>query len=303
MQYTKKPKFFITILYFAFASCSNLKGCKDFSISTAEKNRRNIICFVDLSGSVSNNQRKSYIKAIEQILKNMGLNDRLICYPIDKGSYSDPIKILNEDFKDATPESITFSEAFDSLNKNTKDSILPFIRENEGLGDEDIQASRRERYVSYILPYVEKRLNNIRPDKKFSGKSDIIYAIINSKKDIEAEDAYGLEVSNYLIFLSDMIHDDGTIDFDKHYGISRDEGETVLQNLKSTNLIPNLQKASIIVLGKSQGKYAKTPEAEENIKRFWEEYFSSKYANGGSFYYESIDAISDIPKLLAFQKN
>jgi hypothetical protein len=275
-------------------------GCNATNNPLASK-RRNIICFVDLSASVTEAQRAIYVQAVEQVLKNMSSNDRLICYPIDAGSYSSPVKILNEDFKYATLDNITFPEAFRKMNKRTRDSIMPpFIKETETIFDDKVQANRIQAYVNAIMPLIEPKFRHIRKDNRFSQHSDIIHSVLNSEKDIEASDSYDLKVSNYFIFLSDMIHDDGTINFDKPYGISRSEGERVLQNLKGTNLIPDLKQTRIIIIGRSAGRKAKTPEAMENIKRFWEEYFSTKYANGGTFYYAGVDAISDIPRLLEF---
>jgi len=286
-------KIIITILIlFSTVQCEN---------PLAEE-RRNIICFVDLSASVSQEQKNNYSKAIEEILKSMSANDRIVCYPIDAGSYSNPIKIFNEDFKNATESNISFPEAFKDLPKNVKDSILPpFIKENETVFDETKQSKRIQEYVNHIIPFIKNKLENVRSDKMLSKYSDILHCVLNSEKDIEESDSYSLKVTNYFIFLSDMIHDDGIITFDKPYGISRDEGEKVLQNLKSTNLIPDLKKSKIIIIGRSTGSRAKTPEALENIRTFWEEYFSPKYANGSDVYYAGADAISDIPKLLQAQ--
>lgn len=263
--------------------------------------RRNIVCFVDLSASVTQSQRADYVKAVEEVLKNMSSNDRLVCYPIDAGSYSNPVKILNEDFKYATADNISFPDVFKTMEKDKRDSIMPpFVKENETLFDDKIQKRRIQSYVHAILPLIDSKFRNVRKDLKLSQHSDIIHSVLNSEKDIEPSDKYDLEVSNYFIFLSDMIHDDGIINFDKPYGISRSEGEKVLQSLKSTNLIPDLKRTHIIVIGRGAGRRAKTPEAMENIKRFWEEYFSEKYANGGDLYYAGVDAITDIPRLLEF---
>jgi hypothetical protein len=256
---------------------------------------------VDLSASVTQSQRADYVKAVEEVLKNMSSNDRLVCYPIDAGSYSNPVKILNEDFKYATADNISFPDVFKTMEKDKRDSIMPpFVKENETLFDDKIQKRRIQSYVHAILPLIDSKFRNVRKDLKLSQHSDIIHSVLNSEKDIEPSDKYDLEVSNYFIFLSDMIHDDGIINFDKPYGISRSEGEKVLQSLKSTNLIPDLKRTHIIVIGRGAGRRAKTPEAMENIKRFWEEYFSEKYANGGDLYYAGVDAITDIPRLLEF---
>ncbi len=275
-----------------------ISGCEDM-----QEKRKNIICFVDLSGSINPENKNAYVNAIKIILNNMNAYDRLIVYPIDKGSYTNPVKIVYEDFMN--------SDSFYGITfKNIPDSIKPpFTRKGDGITKkEEKRQERIQRYVNTIIPLVEHRLDSIYEARsKFSSYSNILWAVLNCRDEMEIveteeAEAFSLEEKiipyNYIIFLSDMIHESQEYNFNKSKGVMEDDRLSILQDLKENDRIPDLKGANVIVLGKGPGANVKTEAAIDEIEDFWEIYFSESYANGRLYLYRGIDKIDEIPRFL-----
>ncbi len=279
-------------------ACVLSTGCEDMY-----EKRKNIICFVDLSGSVAPEHKNTYVNAIKIILNNMGTYDRLIVYPIDKGSYTNPVKIVYEDFLNADSfYGITF--------KNIPDSIKPpFTRKGDGITKkEEKRRERMQRYVNTIIPLIEHRLDSIHNARReYSSYSNILWAILNCREEMEivetAEaDAFSLEEKiipyNYIIFFSDMIHESQEYNFNHKKGLRFEEREKIFKDLVDKDRVPDLKGANVIVLGKGPGASVRSEAAIDEIKDFWELYFSEEYANGRLYLYRGIDKIDEIPRFL-----
>ena len=265
--------------------------------------RRNIICFVDLSGSISPAHKNAYLSAIRYTLNSMGPNDRLTVYPIDEGSYTSPVKIMNEDFLYAEGGmNITFPQIADSLKP-------PFSRKGDGISKkEQKRKARVERYVDAISPLIDSKLDSIYADRTgLSSFTNILWATMNCREDLETldpEEVDQIQLStrivpkNYIIFLSDMIHESKTYSFNMENGVDEEEQERILNELKSNGRVPDLKGANIIVLGKGPGTKVQSEVAIDNIEHFWKRYFSPEYANGRLYMYRGTDKIDEIPRFL-----
>ena len=282
-----------------------------FSLSTVwsgcegmfDEPRRNIICFVDLSGSISPAHKNAYQAAIRNILTSMGPNDRLTVYPIDEGAYTNPVKIMNEDFLYAEGGlNITFQQIPDSVKP-------PFTRKGDGISKkEKKRQSRVDRYVETIAPLIDARLDSIYEDRTiYSSFTNILWATMNCREDLELlepEQMNKIQLStrivpkNYIIFLSDMIHESKTYSFNMENGVEEEEQKRILEELKSNGRIPDLKGSNIIVLGKGPGTKVQSEVAIDNIEHFWKRYFSPEYANGRLYMYRGIDKIDEIPRFL-----
>ncbi len=274
-------------------------GCEDM-----HERRKNIICFVDLSGSVGEENKGAYVNAIKLILRNMGTHDRLLVYPIDEGAYTNPVKIVYEDFMNSNANyGITFQNIPDSIKP-------PFTRKGDGITKkEEKRRQRIDRYVETIGPLIESRLDSIyHARSKFSSYSNILWALLNCRDELELIDreeaeAFSLEPKivpyNYIIFLSDMIHEDKEYNFNRKKGILEEDRHEILTGLLDKSRIPDLNGANVIILGKGPGAQVKSEAAIDEIEKFWEIYFSPEYANARLYLYRGIDKIDEIPRFLA----
>jgi len=277
---------------------SFLSGCEP-----VVQTRKNIICLVDLSGSIDSENKRAYVNAIKIILKNMSIYDRLIVYPIDKGAYTNPVKIVYEDFMN--------SDSFYGITfQNIPDSIKPpFTRKGDGITKkEEKRRMRVERYVEAITPLIERRLDSIYEARvKYSSHSNILWALLNCKDELEnieteEADAFSLEEKivprNYIIFLSDMIHESQEYDFNKKKGLIEEDREEILTDLNEKDRIPDLKGANVIILGKGPGAKVTSESAIDEIEQFWISYFSKQNANARVYLYRGIDKIDEIPRFL-----
>ena len=274
-------------------------GCEDM-----HEKRKNIICFVDLSGSVGEENKGAYVNAIKLILRNMGTHDRLLVYPIDEGAYTNPVKIVYEDFMNSNANyGITFQNIPDSIKP-------PFTRKGDGITKkEEKRRQRIDRYVETIGPLIESRLDSIyNARSKFSSYSNILWALLNCRDELELIDreeaeAFSLEPKilpyNYIIFLSDMIHEDKEYNFNRKKGILEEDRNDIFAGLLDKSRIPDLHGANVIILGKGPGAQVKSEAAIDEIEKFWELYFSPEYANARLYLYRGIDKIDEIPRFLA----
>ena len=274
-------------------------GCEDM-----HEKRKNIICFVDLSGSVGAENKQAYVNAIKLILRNMGTHDRLLVYPIDEGAYTNPVKIVYEDFMNSNATyGITFQNIPDSIKP-------PFTRKGDGITKkEEKRRQRIDRYVETIGPLIESRLDSIyNARSKYSSYSNILWALLNCRDELELIDreeaeAFSLEAKilpyNYIIFLSDMIHEDKEYNFNRKRGVLEEDRNDILAGLLEKSRIPDLNGANVIILGKGPGAKVTSEAAIDEIEKFWEIYFSHEYANARLYLYRGIDKIDEIPRFLA----
>lgn len=272
----------IKLLYWcAFIVC--LCSCKP------EQDRKNIVCLVDFSGSIPENKLKDYAEGIKTILSSMGPEDKLVVYPIDEGSLIDRVALVYEDFQNAN---VNYGLTFKGLN--IPDSISPpFKKVNEDkFTTQNKLPQRLKGYLGVISPRILVRLDSIKTVRlPYASKSDLFSAIYSTKDDLIKEtsssfvnNAFKKKTSNFLIIFSDMVQDSDFITFEMSKGGLLKEPQAIIDSLAANNLLPNLQKARVIVCdnfsySKIQSGAPSKSLAKNSIRHFWERYFADTTVN------------------------
>lgn len=257
--------------YFALFIIILFTGC-----ATGIHERKNCICLIDYSGSLSDKTLYRYINIIsENILGNLREKDRLIVLPIDEGAKIEPVKLVYEDFAQKTFSFHTdgYAHAKDSLSKRLNNYIKKLQPEiARKLRIEKINRSKYT-YLSDIFSAIEQAvllLERNEPDTFW----DQVRRFISGKKRI---------VSTNIIFIfSDMIQESGETSFAGPEGCSIDEARFIIDKLNNFNRVPNLEGCLVFV----NGRTGNNNQQIDNIKEFWVRYFKESKATLAAYDYD-----------------
>ena len=266
--------------------------------------RRNIIVLLDVSRSITLEQKEAYINAVTLIFRNLTVRDRLVISTIDGGAFINPARIMSEDFLQAkTWDDLTFKTAILSQPKASQDAATPPFRrkiEDNRSNGKFLQQRRIDTYVRIARPAIRELIERtylVR--KRYANSSNLLWALQNLQSDLETGEESSLQeesltVQNYIVILSDMVHENDEVSFDRPMGILRTEAEQLLLNLRQNNRIPSLNGAHCICIGRAKTAVIRSEAGVQNIQQFWEGYFSVKNANGRLIAYEAIDKVEQL---------
>jgi hypothetical protein len=274
-----------------------------FGCESIQTRKRNIVCLIDFSNSITQSRIVEYAEGIKIILSSMGPEDKLAVYPIDAGSITDRVTIMYEDFRHANGVSgMTFK------NLNLPDSISPPFKKP---GEDNITATvrkarRLDGYLSVISPLIVRRLDSLkRVRTKYGNETDIFSAIFSVKDDFEKQKDIswlpGEKTDNYLIIFSDLVQESSLANFNTKNGILENDYDTVLQHLKDQGLVCNLQQAKVIVYDSySNSEVSNNSMAKVRIRGFWDHFFSDSTVNAysNSMKYQNSSTMDDLINIL-----
>ena len=119
-------------------SISSIVGC-----SNPIEERKNIICLIDYSGSISEETLNNYATIISKdVFENLGPHDKFCVMPIDEGAKTQPVYLAYYDFKSEKfyKDSDGVTHKGDSLKKRLSiflskksDSIFNEIKKQKGI--------------------------------------------------------------------------------------------------------------------------------------------------------------------------
>lgn len=254
-----------------------------FSCSNSVEKRKNVICLIDYSGTISKEVIDSYSSIISKdIFLNLGQHDKFIVMPIDEGAKTQPVFLAYYDFKNAK-----------------------FSRHTDGVTHK--QDSIKRRLLSFLSTKSDSVNNEIHRQKEvrksFTNYTDIINALEQlsskcEKNEIRSEwqkisdgimgnTVYNSE--NILIICSDMIHESKEFNFNKQPDISKQELDEILKQLKNANRIPDLIGLTVFV----NGRTGRDNDQTDNIKYFWENYFKEAKANLIAYDFDTHHSVVD----------
>jgi len=263
----------------------------NISLSQSTQVRKNIICLVDFSESIRPEMSETFIRVIrENVIAHLSQYDQLTILPIDEAAKKIPTKIVEEDIS-----RIAFSKHTDGFT-HASDSIS-------------------KRLSSYLQQFSIEAEYRIREEKSrrmtLSSLTDILSAIQQARQIIENPDQtestwqqvkrffsgkHRLQPENILIVFSDMIQESNQINFNlpknKPIGCSPEQISVVIDDLRSHQLLPDLQRCHVIVFGRTGYANAQI----DNNEKFWMEYFQATNASLDSY---GFDTRKDISSLLA----
>lgn len=268
-----KIKSLLTLLALAFIFVS----CSDTLLK-----RRNIICLVDFSGTITEKTLHNYASVLSKdVLLNIDKYDKFTIMPIDEAAKTEPVFLAHVDL----------------INENFEDS-------NDGLSKKEIL--ERQRVNEYLKSISDSTYNNIRTQKelrlKYTKYTDIINVLelISTKMEHSEEVASveqfwnllvgtkAFQTENILVICSDMLHETKDIAFNDEK-VTRTELEDLLLDLKNTRRIPDLTGLSVFV----NGRTGLNNETIDKVQFFWNEYFKLTGANLISYEYDSHYSIVD----------
>lgn len=271
-----------------------LAGC-------ASSERKNYVVLIDNSKSIPEELLDKYIHSIQEvILPNMGNKDKLTVQFIDECSLSKSERVFYLDLA-----TVDFSNTFDGLN-NEKDS----------------SSARMRRFINdSIKTEIKRTIFAKRKDRNECGKyTDIITALpevtnlvgyVQNKQSAFAsflDQAQGIDTYSYencLIIFSDMINEDPehSFDFTTIAGLDSKQISEKLAELKSDNKIANLTGVKIFVYGATSSKEvgSNVNKQIENIKLFWQGYFSIAGASINAYGFDTENEIKQYLVSTAYQ--
>lgn len=260
-----KFNFVLLILNFVFFSCTN----------TVAK-RRNIICLVDYSGTITEITMNNYAKIMSKdILLNMGKYDKFIILPIDEGAKTEPVFLAhidlgNHNFEN-TSDGLTKKEELEEMRISVYLENLSDSTYNNILGQKEI----RKKYTKYtdVLSAIGQVSTKLESTEIITTSQEIWNGI---------EGNTTFEIENIIVICSDMLHESKEFNFtDKNLTI--DKLKQILVELKNSNRIPNLNNTIVFI----NGRTGKNNKVIDNVEYFWREYFKETGAILKSYEFDS----------------
>lgn len=254
-----------------------LSGC-----SPEIRNRRNVVCLIDYSGTIKPETLDVYARAVvDDVMMNLGEYDKMVLMPIDEGSKIQAVQLISHDLSKEPfrkPEDNPL-KAEDLKNERLKEKKM-------GFRDADLSTVRQQKELR----------------KQFTGLTDILGAIDQaaSLKDANVTPSFGTGLSdwvngvpefvseNVIVIASDMIHESSDLNFQR---LTMDENtiNKIIGDLKSKNKIPDLSGTKIFICGRT----GKDNKMVEGIQNFWKKYFAEAHAELKVYDYDSSKMISD----------
>lgn len=230
--------YFVLILLTAvtFYSCSKFKA----------KETINIICLVDFSKSIPPLTLDRYKDVIKNnIIANLGENDKVTVLPIDYGSQTSSSEIFIADLQKQS-----FRKQFDSPLQ------------------QDIVAKRRLKiYKDSIEVLFDSVFSKAREERsRYSQGTDIIGGFAQANK------YFASGCNNLIVAFTDMIQETEQLNLFKNLSSGND-----INSLIKKAPIPNFNKFDIFVMTGEQPKIK--IEKYELLKKFWHSYFAKTKLN------------------------
>lgn len=257
--------------------------------SQSPQTRKNIICLVDFSQSVSTQMTEAYIDVIKNnVIASLWQFDEITILPIDEGAKKTPTKIIEEDIS-----KITFSKHTDGFTHA-----------------HDSTARRLRAYTRNLATRTEFRIREEKSKRKILGSStDILSAIEQARQVFEfsadLENGWQrikrflsgkskTQSVNILLIFSDMIQESDAIDFnkpkDRPEGCPPQELNAIIQELKIRHKLPTLNGCEVIVFGRTGLNNIQV----DNNEAFWITYFQKAEANLNAYGYDTRKNISTL---------
>ncbi|RKR85766.1 hypothetical protein BDD43_6041 [Mucilaginibacter gracilis] len=266
-------------------SCILCSGC-----SLSEKKRRVITVLLDYSASSSEKVLDNYINVVDKdIFASMGPNDCLTVMPIDQASVREPVKLVYEDL-----------------------TGIKFNRKNDGFAHaQDSIQTRIAAYIKNKQPVIESTLRDQRIKRRdYLYYTDILGALRQTDNMLEVtpqisqwEECKNFVIGrthytseNVIVILSDMIQDTPECSFNSRAALNYRQAGKYLQELKSSNKMPDLKKCKVFIIG-ATGRNA---VQIDNIRSFWQTYFQMSNADLQAYGYNVEDKLT---KYLASNDN
>lgn len=270
--------------YFKLSVCLSiifLYGC-----TGQVKQRRNIVCLIDYSGTVSNETLSSYANVISNdVFQTLGESDKFLLMPIDEGAKTEAVLLSYYDLKEQS-----FSLQTDGVT-HKQDSVqhrLSFFltSKSDSINNQIIaQKNIRKKYTNYtdIINAIEQLPNKLDKNETISNWAKIW-------NELAGKTTY--DVENIVIICSDMIHESKEFNFNQHPTYTKEEFDQIIDQLKSANRLPSLDGVTVFVHGRTGRNNLQT----DNIEYFWKRYFNEAKANLKSYDYDTHYAILDYLK-------
>lgn len=207
-----------------------------------------LIIFVDFSGSIRKEDKKSYEQdLIKRVVPSLSAGDRILVAPITERTLTDFRPLIEVDFP-AKPSFNGFMQNAMTYNRQMKEVETEVTRLKEELAGQ-VGAMFKQHFAS--------------------PRTDIFNAIVLAQKLFTDEGR-----AKVLVLMSDMVEDSQPYNFYRlQWG--PDTVEKLLGELDSHGLIPDLSGVCLYVAGAS----ADSAEMAHRVSNFWTMYFQRTKAN------------------------
>lgn len=238
-----------------------VSGC-----TNVQDHKRNFVCFIDLSTSIDAKNYNEYVDIlINDVYSNMTNNDRIMIYPLDYASITEAKPIIIVDMSE-----VDFGKVQSVSNRSKEMKILAkkYIAKTKDSLINKLISIKKDRsnfgFQTNILGAMEKVYRN-RIDPQGSEFSDGVKRWWNSER--------GYSIRNYIFIFSDMIHENDEFNFRSLNSVQ--QSEAVIQKLKDTNRIPDLNNFIVYI----NGITAYNNKSLLSMEHFWKKYFEYSNAN------------------------
>lgn len=260
-------KFTLILLTFSFLlfSCTN----------TVEK-RRNIICLIDYSGTITEKTLNTYAKIMSKdILLNIGKYDKFTILPIDEGAKTEPVFLAHIDLSNHN-----FENATDGLTKKEElenDRVQEYLKKisDSTFHNVLLQKEIRKKYTKYtdLLNAIGQVSTKLEKTEKTSTGQEIWNGI---------EGNTTFDIENILVICSDMLQESKEFNFTSKK-LTNEKLKQILLELKNSNRIPNLNNTVVFI----NGRTGKNNEIIDRVEYFWKGYFKETGAILKSYEFDS----------------
>lgn len=265
----KNSRYTFLVLMFFLLSCT----------AKIEK-RKNVICMVDYSGTISDETLKNYATIISKdVFSNMGEFDKFILTPIDEGTKIEDVILAYHDFQttkfDRRGDGVTHKR--DSINKRLSAFITPLIDSlyKEILSNKDVR-KKFTRYTDLINAF-EQLPSKLEKISNRSSWGKLWDEIVGNKR---------IKNENVVVLCSDMIHDSNEFSFNN---LKRQDAESIFSKLKSAGRIPSLKGLKVLITGRTGDNNTLI----DNIRYFWKKYFDEAGAEIIAYEFDGHYQIAD----------
>lgn len=304
---------------FLIILASSLSGCdfirKSLTGSTTKEEQKQetksgrkkifVRVLVDISGTTTPQRWMDYKDGIFQILLHLRGQGSMVVFPIDAASFSDPVRMMSIDFeKDDFGCGEKVRHAIEGLPEQHRP---PFIAAGDFEKPEQIFAKRIRPFVNEVRPYFEAEMDSILTTRKgYTSRTDILGAILNLEEDFSNADnkeggnsffSNDVEVEKWLFLFSDMLHNSEGMNFERAFGVTREETMSLINNLTATEKMPVFNGTKVVIIGR--GFVEGGPISKDglmNVQFFWQQFFRNTKSE--VVHVGSTDDKADIAKIL-----
>lgn len=254
-----------------------------FSCTGQKKERRNIICLIDYSGTISKDVLNSYATIISKdVFLTLGASDKFVLMPIDEGAKIQDTNLAYIDLKDKKFEKQ--SDGVTHRLDSVKQRLFNYLSERSDTIYKTIlqQKEIRRKFTNYtdIINAVEQIPTKLEKNETISPMAGIWNEVSGSTTFL---------TSNILVICSDMIHESLEFNFNRRPTITQADADHILQQLRNANRIPNLEGLKVFI----NGRTGRNNNQIDNIKYFWENYFKAAKAEIKGYDYDIHNLITE----------